>query len=152
MAKTIKQMADALGVDKQRVYRYIKKSCINEVHQKNGVMYYDEAVEKRIKQAFSKNEPHQESASSDTVVDVLLKQSEMLRKELEIKNKQISDLNDRLAECQKLLDQYQKLSAMEKVVQKIEMENNPEKEKESLTPSSAEPETRKKAWWKFWES
>ena len=152
MAKTIKQMADAIGVDKQRVYRYIKKSCINEAHQKNGVMYYDEAVEKRIKQAFSKNEPHQESASSDTVVDVLLKQSEMLQKELEIKNKQISDLNDRLAECQKLLDQYQKLSAMEKVVQKIEMENNPEKEEASLTPSSAEPETRKKAWWKFWES
>lgn len=152
MAKTIKQMADALGVDKQRVYRYIKKSCINEAHQKNGVMYYDEAVEKRIKQAFSKNEPHQESASSDTVVDVLLKQSEMLQKELEIKNKQISDLNDRLAECQKLLDQYQKLSAMEKVVKKIEMENNPEKEEESLTPSSAEPETRKKAWWKFWEN
>lgn len=152
MAKTIKQMADALGVDKQRVYRYIKKSCINEAHQKNGVMYYDEAVEKRIKQAFSKNEPHQESASSDTVVDVLLKQSEMLQKELEIKNKQISDLNDRLAECQKLLDQYQKLSAMEKVVKKIEMENNPEKEEESLTPSSAEPETKKKAWWKFWEN
>ena len=72
MAKTIKQMADALGVDKQRVYRYIKKSCIKEAHQKNGVMYYDEAVEKRIKQAFSQNEPHQESASSDTVVDVLL--------------------------------------------------------------------------------
>ena len=114
MAKTIKQMADALGVDKQRVYRYIKKNCISEAHQKNGVMYYDEAVEKRIKQAFSKNEPHQESASSDTVVDVLLKQSEMLQKELEIKNKQISDLNDRLAECQKLLDQYQKLSAMER--------------------------------------
>ena len=152
MAKTIKQMADALGVDKQRVYRYIKKSCINEAHQKNGVMYYDEAVEKRIKQAFSKNEPHQESASSDTVVDVLLKQSEMLQKELEIKNKQISDLNDRLAECQKLLDQYQKLSAMEKVVKKIEMENNPEKEEESLKPCSAELETRKKAWWKFWEN
>lgn len=152
MAKTIKQMADALGVDKQRVYRYIKKNCISEAHQKNGVMYYDEVVEKRIKQAFSQNEPYQENASSDTVFDVLLKQSEMLRKELEIKNKQISDLNDRLAECQKLLDQYQKLSAMEKVVQKIEMENNPEKEKESLTPSSAEPETRKKAWWKFWES
>ena len=152
MAKTIKQMADALGVDKQRVYRYIKKNCISEAHQKNGVMYYDEVVEKRIEQAFSQNKPYQESASSDTVFDVLLKQSEMLRKELEIKNKQISDLNDRLAECQKLLDQYQKLSAMEKVVQKIEMENNPEKEKESLTPSSAEPETRKKAWWKFWES
>ena len=54
MAKTIKQMADALGVDKQRVYRYIKKNCISEAHQKNGVMYYDEVVEKRIKQAVRK--------------------------------------------------------------------------------------------------
>ena len=30
-------------------------------------------------------------------------------------------------------------------------DTDPEKEEESLTPSSAEPETRKKAWWKFWE-
>ena len=82
-------MADALGVDKQRVYRYIKKNCISEAHQKNGVMYYDEVVESGIKQAFSQNEPHQASASNDTVIDVLVKQSEMLQKELEIKNSEL---------------------------------------------------------------
>lgn len=96
--KTIKQIADELGVDKQRIYRYAKKNCINEAHQKNGVMYYDEATEKRIKKAFSQNEPHQESASSDVMIDVLLKQSELLKNELEIKNRQIDELNARLAE------------------------------------------------------
>jgi len=32
--KTIKQIADNLGIDKQKVYRYIKKHRINEIDQK----------------------------------------------------------------------------------------------------------------------
>ena len=59
MAKTIRQIADELGVSKQRVYRIIKQNCINEAHQRNGVMYYDDAAETRIKQGFLKNELHQ---------------------------------------------------------------------------------------------
>ena len=39
MAKTMKQIADEIGIDKQRVYRYIKKNHVNVAHQKNGVMY-----------------------------------------------------------------------------------------------------------------
>lgn len=137
--KTIKQIADELGIDKQRVYRYIKKNHISEAHQKNGVMYYDEAVESSIKQAFSENEPHQESASSDTVIDVLMKQSEMLQKELEIKNKQIEELNDRLAESQKLLNQQQQLNAIAE--QKLMLLEEKTEEQE---------EVHKKPWWKFW--
>ena len=34
MAKTIKQIADELGLNKQKIYRYIKSNHINEVHQK----------------------------------------------------------------------------------------------------------------------
>ena len=52
MAKTIKQIADEIGLDKQKVYRFIKKNHINEAHQKNGVMYYDEAVKSHIKSHF----------------------------------------------------------------------------------------------------
>ena len=110
MAKTIKEIADELGIDKQRVYRYIKKNHINEVlHealQKNGVKQYDEAAEKLIKQGFSEesasnealHEVHQKhinDAVFDTVSETLI---DMLRKELEIKNEQIRDLNARLAE------------------------------------------------------
>lgn len=115
MAKTIKQIADEIGLDKQKVYRFIKKNHINEVHQKNGVMYYDEAVESLIKSHFSKitasNEAHQ-TTSNDAVIDVLMKQSEILKNELEIKNKQIDELNKRLEENQRLLDQQQQLHAM----------------------------------------
>lgn len=115
MAKTIKQIADEIGLDKQKVYRFIKKNHINKAHQKSGVMYYDEAVESLIKSHFSKitasNEAHQ-TTSNDAVIDVLMKQSETLKNELEIKNKQIDELNKRLEENQRLLDQQQQLHAM----------------------------------------
>lgn len=106
MLKTIKEIADELGVDKQRVYRYIKKNHINEaLHealQKNGVKQYDEAAQTLIKQGVleesASSEAHHEVLQNhinDTVSDVLV---DMLRKELEIKNEQIRELNARLAE------------------------------------------------------
>lgn len=132
---TIKQLSDEIGVDKQKVYRYIKKNHINEAHQKSGVMYYDEAVQKQIKQALSQNEVHQDHINeahqnhiNEAVIDTLLKQSEMLKNELEAKNKQI-------AEMQKLLDQEQQLRMAEH--QKI------------LLLEQQEEETQKKHWWKF---
>jgi len=118
--KTIKQIADELGVDKQKVYRYIKKNHINEAHhealQKNGVKQYDEAAETLIKQGLlretASGEAHHEvlqnhinDAVFDTVSDAVI---DMLRKELEIKNKQIEDLNARLAEISSALVMAQK--------------------------------------------
>lgn len=96
--KTVKQIADELNVPKQKVYRYIKRECISEAHQINGVMYYDDAAESLVKQGLltftASAEAHHEvlhDAPLDAVID-------MLRKELEIKNEQIRNLNDRLAE------------------------------------------------------
>lgn len=146
MAKTIKQMADALGVDKQRVYRYIKKNCISEAHQKNGVMYYDEVVEKRIEQAFSQNEPYQESASSDTVFDVLLKQSEMLRKELEAKDKQIESLQHSLDRTTAAL-----VSAQESIKAAQLLQANSEQKLKMIEKPAEEAERQgRKHWWQRW--
>ena len=57
--KTLKQIADEIGVPKQQVYRYVKAECINEVHhdadevhQSKSVKYYDEAAENTIKAYF----------------------------------------------------------------------------------------------------
>ena len=44
----IKQIADELGISKQKVYRFIKKENINESYQENSVMYYDDVAENRI--------------------------------------------------------------------------------------------------------
>lgn len=102
MSKTIKQIADELGISKQKVYRFIKKEHINESHQENNVMYYDDTAQNLINNYFTKkeciNESHQNHIN-ETVNDTLI---EMLKKELENKNKQISEL-------QKLLDQQQQL-------------------------------------------
>lgn len=101
MEKTLKQIADELGVDKQRVYRFVKKNRITEAHQKNGVKHYDEAAQNQILSHFRQIKQEvtvSEQTLSSASFDVLLKQSEMLKNELEIKNRQIEGLNARLAE------------------------------------------------------
>ena len=45
MYKSMKQIADSLGIDKQRVYRYIKKNHINEALQKQLVKQYESQLE-----------------------------------------------------------------------------------------------------------
>lgn len=139
MAKTIKQIADELNVNKQRVYRYIKKNHITEAHQKNGVMYYDENAQKQITSYFRRVELENitsEKSLASASFDVLLKQSEMLKNELEAKNEQIAQL-------QKLLDQQQQLNAM--TAQKLEMLE--QKEAAEVLP----PENKEKLWWQFWK-
>ena len=101
--KTIKQIADKIGVDKQKVYRYIRKNHINEAHQKSGVMHFNDAVVMQIVRHFISSEAGYKgdeavyqttssSASLDAVIDALTS-------ELEIKNEQIRELNARLTEC-----------------------------------------------------
>ena len=116
--KTIKQIANEIGVSKQRVYRFIKDNCIkdcindahHEAHQKHITKYYDDAAQTLIKSHFLKFDAHQngndvhhdvhheahhdtpKTASPDTrdaVIDTLVS---MLKHELEIKNKQIEEL------------------------------------------------------------
>ena len=99
--KTIKQIADELGVDKQKVYRFIKRNHISEAHQKNSVMYYNDKAQTLIYSHFSRESIEltaSEKALASASYDVILKQSEMLEKELDIKNEQIRELNARLAE------------------------------------------------------
>lgn len=113
MEKTIKQIADDLQVDKQKVYRYIKANHINEAlreaHQKNNVKYYDEAAQMQIKKAFAaKSTSHQTASKSTSKVhhealnEALLDTIDMLKNELKTKNEQIENLHT-------LLDQEQKL-------------------------------------------
>lgn len=155
--KTIKQLADELGVDKQKVYRYIKKNhikevnqeCISEASQKNGVKYYDEVAEILIKQGFSNNiasdKVHQ-NYINDTVVDSLLKQIETLRNELDVKNEQIKEKDKQISDTLRALDQAQQLQAMaESKVKLLE-----EKVLEPAPESEPEQEKEKKKWWKFW--
>jgi len=117
--KTIKQMAEELGVSKQKVYRYIRASGISESHQdsiQNHIAkHYDDVAEARIKAHFfddevshkANREAHQ-AASDDVVVDAVI---EMLQRELEVKNQQIADLTSALVAAQQTAAAAQALHA-----------------------------------------
>lgn len=103
--KTIKQLSEELGVSKQKVYRYIKKNCINEALQRNGMMYYDEAVEVLLKRELLKNsassEVHHEAhqtASNDAEMMQFLKQ------QLQVKDQQIEQLQDQISQLTMALE------------------------------------------------
>lgn len=89
MSKTIKQIADELNIDKQKVYRFIKRNHITEAHQINGVMYYDEAAESKINKGLFKEitssdvpQKHITDVVNDTVNETIIS---MLQKELDKK-------------------------------------------------------------------
>ena len=122
--KTLKQIADELGISKQRVYRYVKENHIGEAVQDGQAKWYDEAVQNQIKSHFTKNEPHHESHQghiNEAIYDALVKQ-------LEEKDKQIEYL-------QKALDQEQQLHALaQQKVLLLEQKNE---------------ESPRKHWWNF---
>lgn len=141
MAKTIKQIADEIGIDKQKIYRWIKKNCINDVHQKNGVIYIDDAVEILLIKRFNQ-EVHQEvhqNRINDVANDELIF---LLRQELDVKNQQIFNM-------QKLLDQEQKLRMLsEQKVLFLESENSKIKSEEIINQEL----NLKKRWWSFFKN
>ncbi len=114
--KTTKQIADALEVPKQQVYRFIKKNCIIEANQEAGVKYYDEAVIEQITEHFKKatasEEVHQEQIESipEAHQETLL---ETLQNQLAVKDGQIADLQQTIMKLTDTLNtQAQSLNAV----------------------------------------
>lgn len=112
MAKSIKQIADELGVSKQAVHQKRKSKELSTSLQPftstvDGVVYIDVDGEILLKQAFSKNDckPVYDNEPSTVYSDNLL--YDLLKNELEIKNRQIDELNARLAEMSALLNSAQ---------------------------------------------
>lgn len=120
--KTIKQLADEIGISKQRLYRYIKKNHINDVHHDTvndvPVIYIDDTLETLIKSHFLENchinDVHHDTPSdthhdvpSDTVF-------ELLKMQLKEKDKQIEQLQELLKNQQILTHQAnQKIELLE---------------------------------------
>ena len=155
---SIKQMADELGVSKQRVYRCIKKQCISEAHREvvngNNVMMYDYdtflKISKFIELSTSFDEAHREAHreaveqpfqpdnqpknDSDLLREVLLKQ-------IEEKDQQIRKLTEELNKVHQLLDQEQQLRLIsEQNILKLEEEKKKESPKEVVEQSEQQPE------------
>ena len=139
--KTIKQIADELGVSKTTVRKKIENLGLQSSLRKNGNQFaIDEIQEKLIKQAFSGNETETKNANQSQtenhevsdLVSVLQTTISVLKAELEAKDRQIEKL-------QMLLDQEQQLHAL--TAQQIKE-----------LPEQKEPDmTEEKKWWQFWK-
>lgn len=134
MAKTIKQIADELGVSKTAVRKKIENLGLRSSLQKNGNQFaIDEKQESLIKSAFSENETETKSETkTQTETETVSALVSMLQKELESKNEQIATL-------QRLLDQEQQLRMVTEQKYLLLEEKTEEQE-----------EVHKKPWWKFW--
>jgi len=118
--KTIKEIADDLGVSKQAVRNKIAKLGLQTKLQTNGNTFaINKQQENAIKKAFFENELQTKNANltgnlpqTDTATLQLIN---MLQKELEIKNRQIDELNQRLAEAHDMAKKAQQLHGADKV-------------------------------------
>ena len=157
--KTLKQIADEIGIDKQKVYRFVKKNHITASSEVKQSKLYDEAAERLIKSHFCHittsseryGEPHQKSGQEQLL--------EQLIKELEIKNEQIREkdrqlaekdrqlnvVHELLAENQKLIDQQQQLNALAE--QKLKLLEQKESQEEE---QNQQPEEKQSFWERLW--
>ena len=129
--KTIRQIADEIGVSKQAVYKRYKGKlhtvCAPYAHTEQGVLYLSEQAETLIKQDFLKDDrsigahtdTHTERSNGAVleqsqeanVVAVLQATIDTLQGQLDVKDRQIEELNARLAEISSALLAAQQTAA-----------------------------------------
>ncbi len=168
---TLKEIADELHVDKQKVYRFVIRNNISEVHHealrdvdlmrnevhrdvagnlKNGVKYYDSAAKTRIIQAFSvRNVPDAEECALDEAhhdVDMIQDEvhHEALQKDDEVAflRRQILSMNEQMAsKNEQLRRQGDVIDSLNRELEK-EREHNREKDRKLMDTLSKLAETQ----------
>jgi predicted DNA binding protein len=123
--KTIKQIADELGVSKQAVYKRskgrLKEQLMPYTHTVDGVVHIDEQGESLIKSDFTEKRTykgaHTEAHTGAHTNDKLYT---ILQAELDAKNRQIEDLTKQLNEERKYSrEQSQQLVILADTAQKL---------------------------------
>lgn len=123
--KTVKQLAEEIGISKQALRNRIDKLGLSQLVQRDGNRFsIDEKLENLIMQDIEKNGIQKSTTKSTSKNDNRLsgttidcqqtitrqdKMIELLEKELESKNKQIEDLTKRIGEANLLLGREQEL-------------------------------------------
>ena len=154
--KTIRQIADEIGVSKQAVYKRYKGKlhtvCAPYAHTEQGVLYLSEQAEPLIKQDFLKDDRSNgahtersigavpEQSQEAGVVAVLQATIDMLQGQLAVKDRQIEELNARLAEVSSALLAAQQTAATAQALHAGTI-------KQQLSDGSgADQEERKQSW------
>ena len=171
--KTIKEIADEIGVSKQAVWQKIKKESSIDLRQftskKGNTVYVDVDGQKVIKNAFfnkTSTKKRQQKVFVDDNVNNSVDGNPEGNEEILFLRNLVSELQSEKKELHKLLDQQQRLALQDKkLLEEYKEEINElkslmvpvrEDEKESVARKSndidkikEEPEKKNKKWWHF---
>lgn len=166
MEKTIKEMADELGVDKQRVYRFLVRHRITASSEVMRTKRYDEAAQTLVKSAFQCitdapercSDVHQNritDAPSDAVISALLEELKEKNKQLAAQADQIRDLHSRLSEITAALVSAQQTAQAAQAlhagtIHQLTHPNDVSTEAPSSSPVTSTVSAQKKHWWWPW--
>ncbi|UDM32183.1 DUF536 domain-containing protein [Lentilactobacillus laojiaonis] len=169
MAKTIKNLADELGVSKTAIRKHMDDQFREEFTIKDGnkILIKDEGAEELKNQFANQSETEHEpiekpeeikdsnASSSVNQFDILAKQLNSQADQLIAKDKQIADLHKLLDQSQQLqLDVQNKLRKIESAPKVEQIANdNGDTAVETLTKESTEQtnhvKPKKRHWWNF---
>ena len=176
--KTIRELAEELGVSKQAIQYHIK-SLTNKKRQTNDkgivVLSLEEQrfIRSKVDKQTNKTKTNDKQTDKETEWDIhnyLISELDEVRKnrdkQLAVKDKQLENKDSQISQMQNLLDQQQRLALQDKklleeykaeikYLKSLAMPSR-EVEKSALHQSEpeqktepAEPQTKLKKWWRF---
>ncbi|MEE6729646.1 HTH domain-containing protein [Pediococcus pentosaceus] len=170
MSKTIRELADELGVSKQAIWQKIKRDASIDLRQftstKGNTVYVDVDGQKAIKSMFSNDSSTRYRQQKDDVDD---NKKDTVDEQDEVKflRNLVSEIQSEKKELHKLLDQQQRLALQDKQLleeykaeikdlkaltmaphddgeKKVTSDKQPESEN-----STSESQPKPKKWWRF---
>lgn len=170
MPKTIRELADELGVSKQAIWQKIKRDASIDLRQftstKGNTVYVDVDGQKAIKAMFSKDSSTRYRQQKDDVDDNK-KNAVDGQDEVKFLRNLVSEIQSEKKELHKLLDQQQRLALQDKQLleeykaeikdlKALTMAPHDDGEKEVTSDKQPEPENstpesqpKPKKWWRF---
>lgn len=169
--KTIKELADELGVSKQSIRNEIAKQCLQSSLQKNGNQFaIDESCEALIKSAFENRKgkitakvtakQNEKVCDYQHRIEVLETDNKRLQEEIELLKGRLEENKENTihlkAQLEKKDIQIDSLNgrlqeALFSITQLARTQALEDKKEDIVEPEpESEPEREKKKWWKFW--
>ena len=168
--KTIRELADELGVSKQAIWQKIKRDTSIDLRQftstKGNTFYVDVDGQKAIKSMFSKDSSTRDRKQKDDIDDNK-KDDVDEQDEVKFLRNLVSEIQSEKKELHKLLDQQQRLALQDKQLleeykaeikdlKALTMVPHDDGEKEMSAQKQPEPEhstpdspPKPKKWWRF---
>lgn len=141
---TVKEIANELGVDKQTVYRIIKKNRINAAVQEGQLNRYDKAVKSIVESELPNREPHQNRINEPHQNCINEAVVALLQKELEAKNELIKAQQKTIDRLTSTVEAYSQKELAGKLIEGHKMIGY------SSDPTEQEGSKKKKGW-NFWK-